>query len=100
VADRDALNATIDARVDGMLAAGAQDEARRADAAGASETARAAIGFEALLAGDPERMRADTRRYAKRQLTWMRKLAGVSLVDVTGRDPDDIAAEVDSLLAD
>jgi tRNA dimethylallyltransferase len=37
-------------------------------------------------------MRSRTRRYAKRQLTWMRKLPGAELVDVTGRDPDDVAA--------
>ncbi len=48
----------------------------RADAAGASETARKALGFEELLAGDVERMKRRTRNYAKRQLTWMRKLAG------------------------
>jgi tRNA dimethylallyltransferase len=35
-----------------------------------------------------------TRRYAKRQLTWMRKLPGVELVDVTGRDPGDVAAQL------
>ena len=33
-----------------------------------------------------------TRRYARRQLTWMRKLAGVELVDMTGRSADDVAA--------
>ncbi len=31
-------------------------------------------------------MKRRTRRYARRQLTWMRKLPGVELVDVTGRD--------------
>ena len=36
-------------------------------------------------------MKTRTRRYAKRQLTWMRKLPGAELVDVTGRDPDDVA---------
>ena len=39
-------------------------------------------------------MQRRTRNYAKRQLTWMRKLPGVELVDVTGRAPDDVAAEV------
>ena len=48
----------------------------RAHAAGASETARKALGFEELLAGDVEGMKRRTRNYAKRQLTWMRKLAG------------------------
>ena len=59
----------------------------RADAAGASATARAALGFQELLDGDVEAMRTRTRRYAKRQLTWLRKLPGAHLIDVTGRDP-------------
>ena len=40
------------------------------------ETARKALGFDELLAGDVEAMKRRTRNYAKRQLTWMRKLAG------------------------
>ena len=92
--DRDALYAAIDARVDAMVAAGAADEVRRADAAGASRTARYALGFDELLAGDVEGMKRRTRNYARRQLTWMRKLDGVRLTDVTDRDPDDLAASV------
>jgi tRNA dimethylallyltransferase len=37
-------------------------------------------------------MKRRTRNYAKRQLTWMRKLAGVELLDATDRSPDDLAA--------
>ena len=59
-----------------MLAAGAREEVRRADAAGASETARKALGFEELLTGDVEAMKRRTRNYARRQLSWMRKLGG------------------------
>ena len=33
-----------------------------------------------------------TRNYAKRQLTWLRKLPDVELVDVTDRSPDEVAA--------
>ena len=32
-------------------------------------------------------MKTRTRRYAKRQLTWLRKLPGAHLIDVTGRTP-------------
>jgi tRNA dimethylallyltransferase len=92
--DRDALYAAIDARVDAMVASGAQEEARRAHAAGASETARKALGFDDLLSGDVERMKQRTRNYAKRQLTWMRKLAGVRLIDVTAPHPDAVAREI------
>jgi tRNA dimethylallyltransferase len=92
--EREALYARIDARVQAMLDAGVREEVERADAAGASETARKALGFEELLAGDVEAMKRHTRNYAKRQLSWMRKLAGVRAIDVTGREPDDVAREI------
>ena len=94
VLDREALYAQIDRRVDAMVAAGAQEEVRRASRAGASETARKALGFEELLAGDVEAMKRRTRNYARRQLTWMRKLGGAQQIDVTGREPSAVAAEV------
>ena len=76
--DRDELRARIDARVDAMVAAGAEEEVRSAARAGASRTARAAIGFEELLEGDVEGMRSAQWRYARRQLTWMRRMEDVS----------------------
>jgi tRNA dimethylallyltransferase len=98
VMDREALDERIDARVDAMVAAGAAEEVRAADARGASATARAALGYEHLLGGDVERMKIATRRYARRQLTWMRKLPGVNLLDTTGRDPADVAAEIHAMI--
>jgi tRNA dimethylallyltransferase len=92
--EREELYARIDTRVDAMLAAGVREEVQRAHAAGASGTARKALGFEDLLAGDIEGMKRRTRNYARRQLTWMRKLAGVRLIDVTGRSADDVAEEI------
>jgi tRNA dimethylallyltransferase len=92
---REELYRRIDARVEQMLAAGVREEVQRAHAAGASATARKALGFEELLAGDIEAMQRRTRNYARRQLSWMRKLAGVHLIDVTGRSPQDVAAEVE-----
>lgn len=96
--DRDELRARIDARVDEMLALGAEDEVRSADSAGASRTARAAIGFDELLAGDPRRMRTAQWQYARRQLTWMRKMRGVRQIDRSGRADAEIAREIVSLL--
>ena len=95
VRDREELYARIDRRVDAMVAAGAIEEVRRADAAGASPTARVALGFEELLSGDIDAMKRRTRRYARRQLTWMRKLPDVELHDITGADPQDVAALID-----
>ena len=92
--ERRQLYEKIDARVDAMVAAGAQADVRRAYAAGASATARKALGFEELLTGDVDSMKRRTRNYARRQLTWMRKLADVNTVDTTGRSPADTAGEV------
>ena len=94
VMDREPLYAQIDARVDQMLADGVQDEVRRAKNAGASPTARKALGFEDLLTGDVEQMKRRTRNYARRQLTWMRKLAGATVIDRTGRPAADVSDEV------
>jgi tRNA dimethylallyltransferase len=98
VMERAALYARIDARVEAMVAEGAAGEVRAAEAAGASITARKALGFDELLRDDVEAMQQRTRRYAKRQVTWMRKLAGVRLVDVTDRAPEDVAAELHGAL--
>jgi tRNA dimethylallyltransferase len=92
--ERGQLYARINARVDAMVAAGVQEEVRRANALGASVTARKALGFEELLTGDIDAMKRRTRNYARRQLTWMRKLAGITHIDVTDRDPVDVADEL------
>ncbi|MFL5896624.1 MAG: tRNA (adenosine(37)-N6)-dimethylallyltransferase [Thermoleophilaceae bacterium] len=97
VMDRDEHDRRIDARME-AIAAAAAGEVRAADAAGASTTARKAHGFEDLLAGDVEGMKRKARQFARRQLTWMRKLPGVEVVDVTGRSPADVAADLASRL--
>jgi tRNA dimethylallyltransferase len=97
--ERDALYERIDSRVDAMVAAGAREEVRRADAAGASRTARAALGFEELLRDDVDAMKRRTRNYAKRQLTWLRRLPAVHEIDLTEREPDAAASDVLRILA-
>jgi tRNA dimethylallyltransferase len=91
--DREALKRRIDERVDAMVAAGARDEVLAAERAGASPTARKALGYAELLAGDVEAMKTRTRQYARRQLTWLRKLPSppVERLDVTDRTPADVA---------
>jgi tRNA dimethylallyltransferase len=91
---RERLYGRIDARVDTMISSGAPEQVRRANSAGASITARKALGFEELLTGDTEAMKRRTRNYARRQLTWMRKLADVTVIDVTGRSSASVANEV------
>jgi tRNA dimethylallyltransferase len=99
VMEREALYARIDARVDEMLAAGVREEVLRAHAAGASVTARKALGFEELLSDDVEAMKRHTRNYARRQLTWMRKLAGVHLLDLTDLSAEQAAGEITAMSA-
>jgi tRNA dimethylallyltransferase len=92
--ERDALKRRIDARIDAMLAAGAAEEVREARAHGATPTVQKALGFRELLDGDVDAMRRSTHQYTRRQVTWMRKLPGVQLFDVTGREAADVAAEI------
>ena len=99
VMERAALYERIDARVDEMVAAGATEQVGAADAAGASRTARAALGFDELLRGDIEATKRRTRNYARRQLTWMRRLADVHQIDVTDLAPEEAARQIAHILA-
>jgi tRNA dimethylallyltransferase len=100
--DRERLAERIDGRVDEMIGAGAAEEARAALEAGPSRTARAALGFEQLVAdidASPsaeaiESIKAAHRAYARRQLTWMRRMEGVELINRTDRDDVDVANEI------
>ena len=95
--DRELLYRRIDARVEAMVAQGAADEVCRAHAAGASPSVRQALGFEELLRGDVEAIKRRTRNYAKRQLTWLRRLPDAQLIDVTSRDAASVAGEIEGL---
>jgi tRNA dimethylallyltransferase len=100
VMERTALYERIDERVDEMVAAGAAEEVRRADSARASRTARQALGFEELLQGDTGAMKRRSRNYARRQLTWLRRLEGVRVIDVTNASPEAVAASIEEALVD
>lgn len=93
VAD-DELSERIDARVEAMLLGGAGKEARAVADAGVSRTARAALGFDEAMRGDGGAVKRAHRRYAKRQMTWLRKMAGTTLIDRTGRDDAWVAKEL------
>ena len=114
--DRGRLYPRIDARAGRMLREGAVDEVLRF---------REDHGLEATApggAGHPERhrLRGDLpvsgrgdhpgggrrarwprprRRYARRQLTWLRKLRDAVMIDVQDRDPEEIAREILDLQA-
>lgn len=103
VLERDALFERIDRRVEATLAGGAVAEVAAALEAGASRTARQAVGFAELerhLDGEMTldevgvAMKRRTRALARRQLTWMRKLAGLEPLDRAGLDPQTAAARL------
>lgn len=86
-APRPALYRAIDARVDAMMEAGFLAEVRGLAAEGMlSRTARQALGYKEVLdhldRGLPLEetilnIKMRTRRYAKRQLTWFRRISGL-----------------------
>jgi len=94
--DRAQLYERIDARTEAIVAAGAAEEARRADALGPGRTARKALGFDEVLAGDLETMKKRSRNYARRQLTWMRKIPNLVTIDRTGLPDAEVAARIGS----
>jgi tRNA dimethylallyltransferase len=96
--EREALAERIAERTREIGGSEAVDEARRADEADASRTARAAIGFDELLAGDLGAYERAQRALARRQLTWMRKLEGVEVIDRSGADDVEVADRIVALL--
>ena len=100
--DRGELANRIEARVDAMIAAGAAEEVRAVAERGAGRTARAALGFEQLLEDHDaapsddtiEAIKTSHRSYARRQLTWMRRMEGVELIDRTGLSDQEAAEQV------
>jgi tRNA dimethylallyltransferase len=92
--DRGQLYGRIDARVEAIVAGGAAEEARRADASGPGRTARKALGFDEVLAGDVETMKRRSRNYARRQLTWMRRIPNLVAIDRTGSSDTAVAEAI------
>jgi tRNA dimethylallyltransferase len=98
---REDMDARIDRRVERMFAAGWVEECRRlrADPRGLSTEAAQAIGYREILAwleageaepeaGLIERIQTATRRFARKQLTWIRHLPEVHTLHVApGESP-------------
>lgn len=90
--DRAELYERINKRVDGMMAAGLEEEVRRLLEMGVppAATSMQAIGYKELAAylrqdcskeQAVEAVRQNSRRYAKRQLTWFRRNADMLWID-------------------
>jgi tRNA dimethylallyltransferase len=97
--DRTQLYERIDARTEAIVTGGAEEEVRRAEALGPSRTARKALGFDELPSGDVELMKKRSRNYARRQLTWMRKIPDLHQIDRTDRSDAEVAAQIAARLA-
>jgi tRNA dimethylallyltransferase len=102
------LDARIGERVDSMMAAGLAEEAAALIAAGhgPGEPGMKAIGYREFFSPDggltsespalvAERIKLDTRRYAKRQMTFFRGLSGIEWIS---RDPAAFAARVAAIV--
>ena len=92
--DRTRLYERIDARTEAIVSGGAEEEVRHAEELGPSRTARKALGFDELLSGDVERMKKRSRNYARRQLTWMRKVPDLHSIDRTELSDAEVATEI------
>lgn len=88
--DRENLYSRINKRVDVMLSQGLLEEAEQFLTSGCSQTAKMAIGYKELkpyfdgnasLEEAVEKLKQETRRYAKRQLTWFLRDKTVRWID-------------------
>lgn len=89
--DRARLYERIDTRTEAIVSSGAIEEVERAEALGPGRTVRKALGFDELLAGDIETMKRRSRNYARRQLTWMRKIPNLRVTERRDRDDSAVA---------
>jgi tRNA dimethylallyltransferase len=92
--DRERLYERIDARTEAIFAGGAREEVERAEALSPSRTARVALGFDEVLGGNLETMQQRSRNYARRQLTWMRKIPNLRWIDRGTNDDGEIATMI------
>ena len=92
--DRERLYERIDARTEAIFAGGARQEVERAEALGPSRTARVALGFDEILSGDLAAMQKRSRNYARRQLTWMRKIPNLHWIDRTPLTDAEAATQI------
>ena len=100
---RDELFRAIEGRVDAMLSVGAVEEVAEALKGEVSRTASQAIGFKEIqrylegqmtLAEAAAVIKQKSRRYAKRQLTWMRKMPDTVRIGLANRDYEAAAASI------
>ncbi len=98
--DAEELERRIRARLEDMVARGVVEEAREAWARSPSDTARRVLGLEEFATLPPpqalEATLAATRRLARYQRKWLRRLPVAARLDA-GRPPGEIADEIVAL---
>ncbi len=104
---REKLYETIEKRVDTMFAQGLVKEAQNLYKQNLSYTAKQAIGYQELFAhfdGDYDlkeaktRIKRNTRRYAKRQLTYFKHQFNAEIIDTTKMDFQALLKKSQSLI--
>lgn len=105
--DRQVLYDRINMRVDTMLKAGLLKEAEEFFSLPVSATAKQAIGYKELkpyfdghcsLKEAIEKLKMETRRYAKRQLTWFRKRENINWIYIDGKTTAEIISEASEII--
>ena len=108
-ADRENLYNRINLRVDLMLEAGLLEEAKDFFKMNPSKTAFNAIGYKELkpfIDGDlafdvcVENLKRETRRYAKRQITWFKRNKNINWVYADKLSKEELLEAVDELIND
>ncbi len=92
--ERGELYRRIDERTARIFESGAREEVEKAEALGPSRTARVALGFDEVMRGDLAGMQKRSRNYARRQLTWMRKIPNLRWIDRTILTDAEVAGEI------
>ena len=100
--NRDVLYDRINRRVDIMLDDGLIEEAKTFFSSEKSSTAKQAIGYKELkgffdgsisLEEATENLKRETRRYAKRQLTWFRRNKNINWINIDNKTSEEVLTE-------
>ena len=103
--ERKELYSRIERRVDDMIAAGLLDEVRELLRRGFDPQLNSlqTVGYKEVIQyiqqkityGDMvAQIKMNTRRYAKRQMTWFRKDTRIIWINANGKTPDEVAKEI------
>ena len=100
--NREVLYDRINRRVDIMLENGLLEEGKEFFSSEKSSTAKQAIGYKELkgffdgsisLEEATENLKRETRRYAKRQLTWFRRNKNINWINIDNKTSEEVLTE-------